>query len=173
MSVASCSRLVGLLFAAALALPVGAATDTVPETYDLSTRGPLAARPDLPLLLVFVADDCFYCERLAEEVLVPMLRSGDYDERVVIRAVNLTGRKLVGFDGASVDPWDFAGRYDVKVTPTMVLVDHEGTLLADPLVGLGPVEYVETRIVAALKHASHGRSADDKSDPVAHGGEGR
>ncbi len=163
MSIRCAPWVVGLLCALTLAATARAVVDAVPEARDLSAAGPLAAQPELPLLLVFTADDCTFCERLEEEVLVPMLRSGDYDRRLIIRAVNLSGSSLIGFDGVRVDPWEVARRYDVKVTPTMVVVDHTGVPLADPMVGLGPVDYVESRIVAALRHAHR----DDGAAPSA------
>ncbi|KAA3628174.1 MAG: hypothetical protein DWQ09_08525 [Proteobacteria bacterium] len=150
------SRIAGFLVGLSLfvAANAQAAVEGVPEARDLSVFSSPTARSGLPLLLVFTADGCGYCIRLADEVLVPMIRSGEYDERATIRAVNLSRALLVDFTGASVAPWEFARRYDVKVTPTLIVVDREGTPLAKPLVGLGTSEYFELSIAEVLDEAA-------------------
>lgn len=158
--------LIGLLFALALTLPARAAIDAVQEIHDLSPSGPLAERADMPLLLVFTADDCPYCMRLAEEVLIPMLRSGEYDDRVVIRALNLSGRDIVGFDGERTKPWTFARRFNVKVTPTLIVFDSSGKPLAEPMVGLGTTEYFEYLIATTIEQARASRLHRNVATPA-------
>lgn len=157
--------LIRFLMILVLTMPASAAVDGIPEIHDLSVNGPLAAHSDLPLLLVFTADDCPYCMRLASEVLLPMLRSGEYDSRVLIRAVNLSGGEIIGFDGVRAPPWTFARRYNVKVTPTLIVFDTTGTQLAEPLVGLGTTEYFEYLIATTIEQAHASRVQQDGVAP--------
>jgi len=151
-----------------------AGIEGIPELSDLSAVGSYTTRKDLPLLLVFTADDCAFCDRLAEEVLIPMLRSGEYDDRMVVLAVNLSRSSMIDFEGQIVVPWDFAKRhYDVMVTPTAVVMDHRGAPLAKPLVGLGPTEYYETRITDALEEALTNRGLSASTAPASHKGVSR
>lgn len=106
-----------------------------------------------PLLLVFTADDCPYCDQLANEILLPMIRSGEYEDRVIICALNLDGTSVRDFNGEVIEPWGFAQRYNVSVTPTMVLLDDRGRLLGEPLVGVRNLDFYEGYIANAIDQA--------------------
>lgn len=124
------------------------------EVTDLQAVAREKTRNQRPLLLVFTADDCAYCEMLAEQILLPMLRSGEYDHRVEICALNLDGEYVRDFQGKSVEPWEFAQRYRVSVTPTMVLLNDRGDLLDKPMVGVRTLEFYEAFIAEAIERAS-------------------
>ena len=55
----------------------------VPDAADLAGTGALSRARQLPIMLVFSADDCPYCRLLEEEFLKPMLISGEYDDKVI------------------------------------------------------------------------------------------
>ena len=65
----------------------------VPVAHDLQQDGRQAQSRQLPIMLTFSADDCSYCELLEEDFLQPMLLSGEYGDRAIIR-------KLILDDGA-------------------------------------------------------------------------
>ena len=48
---------------------------------------------------------------------------------------------LRDFSGVSVKASEFADRYDVKVTPTVVIVDGEGKPLAPKILGLNSIDF--------------------------------
>ncbi len=96
----------------------------------------------LPILLMFSADYCSYCERLEEEFLKPMLRSGDYDDKVLIRKFKIDGFGTVrDFDGRQISVDAFTARYNVHVTPTVVFLDGSGAQLAPKRVGLSTPDF--------------------------------
>ncbi len=96
----------------------------------------------VPILIEFAASDCSYCERLEREVLNPMLISGEYTNRVMIRQVMLDGLEdFYDFDGRAVAGADLARRYGVDFTPTLLFVDHRGRELAKRMVGLTTVDF--------------------------------
>ncbi|GAB4347089.1 MAG: hypothetical protein Kow006_06430 [Gammaproteobacteria bacterium] len=145
----------GLLFLLLL-LPVtgGASPAGLQEITDLRKMGVETHRAQRPLLLVFTAEDCPYCEMLEEEVLLPMLRSGEYDRLAFIRSLNLDGDRVLDFEGHPVEPWEFARRYQVSVTPTMVLLDERGRLLDKPMVGVRTLDFFEAYIAESIQRAN-------------------
>lgn len=94
-------------------------------------------------LLVFVSQkDCQFCKRLRKQVLLPMIRAGELDGKVILREVSLdSGYSLQGFDGLQIAAAEFAARYNVFVTPTLLLLDGQGVSLAAPLVGTPNLEF--------------------------------
>lgn len=124
---------------AAVLASTSAAADgaTVPLAVDLSADATRAANGGLPMLLVVTREDCGYCARLKRAVLVPMLLSGEYETRVIIRELNIDAQTpLVDFDGGRVTPLGLAGRYDALFTPTVLLVGPQGQELHDRLLGI-------------------------------------
>ncbi len=151
-----------LLFATVLSLLpfIGTASTTgLKEVSDLKSTSRGDSNVRQPLLLVFTADDCPYCEQLAEEILLPMMRSGEYDQRVEICALNLDGGLIRDFSGRRIEPWEFAQRYNISVTPTMVLLNSRGELLHKPLVGVRTLDYYEDRIAEAIDRANQRMSS--------------
>jgi len=108
-------------------------------------------------LLVFVSQkDCEFCKRLREQVLFPLIRAGELDGKVILREVSLdSGYRLQGFDGVEIAGREFAARYNVFVTPTLLLLDGQGESLTDPLVGAPNLEfysfYLDKNIGAATE----------------------
>jgi len=134
-------RLVGLLLLSLSFIPLSptfASDDVkVEEVKDFSRLGKISHEKRLPILLVFAGEHCSYCEKLEEDFLKPMLRSGDYDDKVLIRKVYIDGFDTIrDFKGKKVDAQEFADRYQVFVTPTVVFIDGDGSQLAKKRVGL-------------------------------------
>jgi thioredoxin-related protein len=96
----------------------------------------------LPILLMFSAKYCSYCVRLEEEFLKPMLRSGDYGDKVLIRKMKIDGSGTVrDFDGKQIPVDEFTDRYNISVTPTVVFLDGSGAQLAPKRVGLSTPDF--------------------------------
>ena len=156
------ARMLGLLLVAgALFAPMpGGAMVSGFQTEDLQADARRARAQGVPILLLFSADYCTYCDRLMEEFLEPMRRSGEYDDRVLIREVKIDDYgSMTDFDGARVNPEDLAYRYDISVVPTLLLLDTDGRELTKRIVGLGTVEFFGlylddaiSRSVAKLKN---------------------
>lgn len=150
--------LAALALASLLAAPSRAVPTAVPEVVeatDLQADGRVATAAGIPVLLVFEASHCPYCRELEESFLRPMLISGDYDAKVMIRSVDLDRDVFIqDFQGESVTPRGLAERYGVTLTPTMLLVDASGHELAPRLVGLGVIDFFAAEIDAAIEAAA-------------------
>lgn len=113
----------------------------VPQSNDLAQLAQTAKQKNLPILLVFSAQHCAYCELLEAEILRPMLISGDYNDKVIINKVMLDGNAGIrDFNGERIDASDLAQRYNVYVTPTMLFLDSNGGELEERLLGINTVE---------------------------------
>lgn len=147
-----------LAFALALPLLVGAGAGPAPrveESRDLAADGRLARSQQLPILLAVMSNSCDYCEQLEEDFLKPMLISGYYQDRILIRKVIIDeGNRLTYFDGTSLDTDQLASRYRVRVVPTLLFLDSAGNELAERMVGINTPEmyggYLDQNIDAAL-----------------------
>ena len=116
---------------------VAAAADstTVPVARDLQADGRVSRQQGIPIMLLVTRKDCGYCKLLKRAVVRPMLISGEYVDRVLIREVIIDGESdLVDFDGTTVSPFAVADRYDALLTPTVLLVGRDGRVLADKLI---------------------------------------
>jgi len=123
-------------------------------TYDLHRDGELSRERHLPVLLLFSADYCGFCARLTEEFLQPMRISGEYDDKVLIREVKIDShRSMRDFQNRTVSPENLAYRYNISVTPTVLLVDAHGRELTQRMVGLGTLEFYGLYLDDAIEQA--------------------
>jgi len=108
------------------------------KAKDLASLGALASSRKLPILIMFSMDGCDFCERMEQNYLIPMLRSGEYEDKVIIRMVKVDDYgTLRDFDGGSVASRDLPDRYGAVVTPTLVFLDSYGKELAPRIIGVG------------------------------------
>lgn len=127
----------------------------VEQSRDIRADARLAQTHKLPILLAFTADYCDYCKLLEEDFLVPMLISGHYKDKILIRKVVVDASyRLTDFDGTSTYTDQFARRYNVRLYPTLLFLDSRGNELAERMVGINTPEfyggYLDQNIDAAL-----------------------
>ena len=116
---------------------VAADSATVPVARDLQADGRVSRQQGIPIMLLVTRTDCGYCKLLKRAVVHPMIISGEYVDRALIREVIVDGASdLVDFDGTTVSPFAVADRYDALLTPTVLLVGHDGRVLVDKLIGI-------------------------------------
>ncbi len=106
------------------------------EAHDLQALGKTMRSKQLGLVIMFHAEYCEYCKRLEADLLQPMLRSGDYDDKVLMRKIQIDGAyDMVNFNGQQIAASQLATRYDASMTPTLVFLDANGTEQAKQLSG--------------------------------------
>jgi len=129
---------------------------TLKQPQNLAQLGREAQRRHLPILLMFGLTECSYCHLVEEDFLKPMLRSGDYTDKVLIRRLDIDhrGAAITGFDGRATTLGALADRYGVTVTPTVVFLGPAGQTLAPTMVGVTTPDYyggyLDQHIDAAL-----------------------
>lgn len=140
-----------LLTVSGTCLAMGGHGQEVPVTRDLAAEAEQARDRQMPLLLMFAAEDCDYCRLLEAEILNPMVISGEYDHKVLIRRVMTDDfGRVRDFEGKLVDSDELASRYNVQVTPTVVLVDYQGRELAPRVVGTNTIEMYSAYLDRAI-----------------------
>ena len=107
------------------------------------------------MLLTFSAITCEYCRQLEDEFLRPMLISGEYTDRILIRRLLLdNGSRVIDFAGERIASTQLSDRYKVYVTPTILFLDGNGNELAERMVGIYTPEmyggYLDNCIDTAL-----------------------
>ncbi|ROR34397.1 thioredoxin family protein [Inmirania thermothiophila] len=124
------------VLAAGLWAAAAAAAPRVAMLADLAADLAEARRLGAPVVLVFTSPGCVYCMRLEAEQLVPMLLSGEYEGRILLRKIDITsGDPVVDAAGRRVPARAIAARYRVALTPTTLLLGPDGEPLGEPLLG--------------------------------------
>lgn len=124
---------------------------TVPAAQDLAALAEDARRSGAPILLVFSAEDCDYCERLESEVLGPMRLSGVEPTRVIVRKVMVEDyKKLRDFQGHTLSASSYAQRHRVQVTPTIALVNADGEALVPNIIGYQSPDFYPAYLEQAI-----------------------
>jgi thioredoxin-related protein len=145
-----------LLVAQAQAVP-----GVVSQVVDFAALGDRARAGRMPIVLVVSRADCPYCELLKEEILQPMLISGDYDGRVLIRELLIdSALPLRDFDGQAIAPDALASRYRTRLTPTVLFLDHRGRELTERMIGINTVDFYGYYLDAAIDAAGEHLAAD-------------
>jgi thioredoxin-related protein len=132
------------------------AEPAVPAATDLQRDGREALDRQLPIVLEISTAGCAYCRQLEQEFLVPMLLSGDYTDKLILRRLSLdSGSPVTGFDGQPLATVTLAGRYRTRMTPTLVFMDGHGRELTERIVGINTPElfggYLDACIDTALQ----------------------
>ena len=128
----------------------------VPETKDLAVLALQSNQQKLPILIMYAAEHCEYCERLEEDLLGPMYKNAQYKKRVIIRKVMIDGfGDIKDFNGNLTDAENFAFKRGVQVTPTLQFVDASGKQLAPEMIGYNTPEmysaYIENAIAESQR----------------------
>lgn len=138
---------------------------TLPMISDFLEAGRRAANRRVPLLLAVTRTGCAYCARLRRDVLAPMRRSGEYDDRVMIGEMMMDpDAPVIDFSGAPSSTAALAGRYDIEITPTVLLLDGSGRLLTKPIIGINNAEMYGFYLDAAIDLAAAAMAAPDPAE---------
>ena len=134
--------------------------ENIPIATDLSVLALQSNQSEVPILIMYAAEHCEYCERLEDDLLGPMHVSGQYSNRVIIRKVMIDSYESIkDFKGGSIDAEDFAFTRGVEVTPTLRFVDAEGNQLAPEMIGYNTPEmyaaYIENAIESSRRAIKH------------------
>lgn len=132
-----------LLLSATLLLPLletGACGATKPSDLitvtDLSALAQEAQTARLPILLFATAPHCRYCHQLERDVIQPMLKNKQYQQKVLMRRLDLGQDTIVDFDGQTKDIMRVAKRYKAQLTPTMAFLSPTGDIIEDHILGV-------------------------------------
>ena len=109
------------------------------------------------------ASDCGYCRTLEEEIIKPMLRSGDYERNVLIRKLEIDSYADVRhFSGDKVSAAQLASQYSIFVTPTLIFLDGQGREVSKRILGINSLDffggYVDNALIEGHRKIQKNRS---------------
>jgi len=131
--------------------PALAETPNVPYSTNLKADAALAKSRGVPIMVMFGAPHCPYCERLLSEFLLPMQRNPEYAKKVLMRRVEVgSSQSLIDFNGKPTTQGEFAKLHRIGLSPTVIVFDYRGNAAAEPLIGLGTVDYYGAFLDAAI-----------------------
>ena len=117
------------------------------------------------LVLMLHAEFCPYCELMDSDILSPMIKSGEYVDKVLIRKLQVDeARDIKDFTGKVVEPSDMAAKYGSFVTPTLVFLDSQGNERAKQMVGINTVEFFGAYLDAEIDKLQKKIVSDVKTD---------
>ncbi|MEW5838873.1 MAG: thioredoxin fold domain-containing protein [Pseudomonadota bacterium] len=126
----------------------------VPPLTDLRADAAQAKALNVPILLLIHSQGCTYCHYVMEDHLRPMVLSGAYAKRALIRQLAADeAAELVDTEGKVVSAKDFARALKVRFYPTVVFLDAQGQPLPERLIGVANIDLYGTQLEATLQRA--------------------
>jgi thioredoxin-related protein len=138
----------------------------VQRATDLSADGAMARDSGLVILLMVSQDHCGWCDLLKREQLLPMIKSGQYRERVLIRELLIDpGEQVQDFAGRPLAGARFASRHGVYVTPTLLFLGPDGRELSPRIVGINTPEFFGWYLDRAIEDAQQALAKASAPEP--------
>ena len=123
------------------------------EITDLSQLSAQAKTEQKLIMLEVSASYCSYCRVLEENIIKPMLRSGDYNANVLIRRFELDSyAALKDFEGSQVTNDELAMRWDIQVTPTLIFLNSQNQEVSNRIIGVNSLDYFGSYVDNAIDH---------------------
>lgn len=126
----------------------------LPVAQNLKADGEAANAARKPILLFFNLTGCHYCRGALREVIVPMFRNAGWRAALEFRQITVDdGKTLIDFDGKNISTIAFATARKGTFTPTVMVVDGNGQLLGEPLVGVSNFDFYGAYVDALVNKA--------------------
>ena len=130
-----------ILFCLFVSAQAGASLSTVKDLRELKHQ---AESANLPVLLMFTAADCEYCEAIRNNYLIPMINSGKYSNKILFKQLYIDEYNYLRNEKGELAGGDqVALKYDVEVTPTIVFINAEGKEVSERIVCISGAEYFD------------------------------
>jgi len=131
-----------------------ASNNGLAQPINLQTSADKAKNKNIPIMIFMSSVYCDYCSYIKREFLKPMLKSGDYENKVVIRVIeDDIGDEVKDFNGEIIETGTLSERYNINFTPTAIFVDYQGTELTKRIIGLESEEYYGEFVDEAIDKA--------------------
>jgi thioredoxin-related protein len=109
---------------------------TLPDIQNFKKDGEYSEKQHRPIFLYVSAIGCPYCKRLEKDIIAPMLKSGDYEQRLILRKILWEGTNtLFDYQGKEILPDEFLLKYNIMATPTILFLDKDGNEIAKRITG--------------------------------------
>jgi thioredoxin-related protein len=126
----------------------------LPVAVDLKRDGAKASAEQKPILLFFNLQSCHFCRYSLRTAVVPMFRDPAWRSAIEFRQITIDDDKsLIDFDGKKISNIEFAKARKGSFTPTVMLVDGDGKLLGESIVGIANADYHAGYVEALARSA--------------------
>lgn len=145
----------GLLLTLLLLSSTVAAQSAFATVKDMGKLKQQAAQAGLPIVLLFTAEDCTYCDAMREQYLIPMSHTAKYAEQALFRQLYVESFSFLrNEDGELVGGDQISLRYGVEITPTVLFINAQGEEVAERIIGLSGAHYFQKTLEQHIQQAS-------------------
>ncbi len=137
-----------------LTAPLAAVEREDMQATDLSADGHALLEGDRVLLLILTRSTCPYCKALMQNVMLPLVKSGVWDQRVMLRELEIdSSPEILDFSGKPAAAMAFAERYGHPFTPSILFLDRCGREVALRHTGYDGSDFFEFYLEKSVKQA--------------------
>jgi len=108
---------------------------------------------NIPIMILFIDNDCDNCTAVNKEFVTPMQISGEYTDKAIIQIVNLDEDNVLDFNSKKVRLHEFVDFYHLELTPTASFVDSAGKELVPSISGVSNLEYYGSLLDESIEKA--------------------
>lgn len=123
---------------------------------DMQTLSTQASKSCIPMLIMVSQLTCGHCDKLREIVLHPLMKSGEIDDKVLLRELLVdSDEQLIDINGNTVTGMELAGRYiDNVLTPTMLIIEPHSNKLIKRIVGISNIDFYSLYLEEEINSAN-------------------
>jgi thioredoxin-related protein len=124
-----------------LVTPYVYATSQLELADDFSRIEGMSKESKQMVIVMVTQPDCSFCEYVKSAHIEPMLRKGTLENIAIVRELDLSGIAFTDFSGDSINPGQFARRYNAEFSPSLLFLSANGDQLHEPIIGVGSRDY--------------------------------
>ncbi len=143
-----------LFSAAGLLATATVSANGVVDAHDLAADGRRAAVERMPIVVMFSADHCPYCQRVRRDYIDPLGQDPVFGAQVMVRIVTTDGDStLTDFVGKKITHTRFAFAQGISLVPTVRFFGAQGEVLTRDLVGAMLPDFYLDYLEGAIRRA--------------------
>ncbi|WP_122951152.1 thioredoxin family protein [Bathymodiolus thermophilus thioautotrophic gill symbiont] len=124
------------------------------DAKDFFIDGRMAKHKQIPILVMFSAPNCPYCELVKQEVIRPMSELKEYQDKIILRHIFYSSlEEIIDFSGQRSNHSQFSFKYNTKFYPTLMLFDNHGNVL-EKKIGVTLIETYWTELDTLITQAT-------------------
>lgn len=122
---------------------------------DMQADAASASKSCMPMVIMVSQFSCAHCEKLREQVLLPLLKSGEFNDKALFRELLIDSDELVtDLNGNASTGMQLAKQYIENIlTPTLLIIDPSGNEVAERIVGISNIDYYSLYLEAEINAA--------------------
>ena len=143
-----------LIFLLLLSLSTGSYGSQLILARDLQADGIHSNAHTKPVIILYTASYCVYCEAVKEEFFNHIADDPEYLSRIILREIVIDDdTALLDFAGTSTSHRKYANQREISLVPTVGFYDARGNALTDPLIGVRLMDFYLWYLQQGIKAA--------------------